>query len=215
MFSKYILYVCVFIYTQYTHTLCKQKLLFWIWLIVWQHLYIYIPVLFLQAVDFELVFWGKCYVTLCTSCFIYIFPQLTLIERLRGLIHFTKLYFFFQYIFWCSFMCILWQAVCDIILKRIKNTFMLEFDALDHILNKNVIPELSYNLFKIDFAVNLNNFVKPSPNCFVHVVENCRKTPTRPSSVTSVSSRRSGSLTADHLTETLTKQTLRFQLQVL
>ncbi|XP_016141638.1 AT-hook-containing transcription factor isoform X2 [Sinocyclocheilus grahami] len=44
--------------------------------------------------------------------------------------------------------------------------------------------------------------------------ENCRKTPTRPSSVNSVSSRRSGSLTANHLTETLTKQTQRFQLQV-
>ncbi|XP_016407422.1 AT-hook-containing transcription factor-like [Sinocyclocheilus rhinocerous] len=44
--------------------------------------------------------------------------------------------------------------------------------------------------------------------------ENCRKTPTRPSSVNSVSLRRSGSLTANHLTETLTKQTQRFQLQV-
>uniref|UniRef100_A0A8C1LA80 AT-hook transcription factor n=1 Tax=Cyprinus carpio TaxID=7962 RepID=A0A8C1LA80_CYPCA len=44
--------------------------------------------------------------------------------------------------------------------------------------------------------------------------ENCRKTPTRPSSVNSVGSRRSGSLTANHLTETLTKQTQRFQLQV-
>ncbi|XP_043077694.1 microtubule organization protein AKNA [Puntigrus tetrazona] len=47
-----------------------------------------------------------------------------------------------------------------------------------------------------------------------HPSENCRKTPTRPSSVNSVSSRRSGCLTADHLTETLTKQTHRFQLQV-
>ncbi|XP_026052257.1 AT-hook-containing transcription factor isoform X1 [Carassius auratus] len=44
--------------------------------------------------------------------------------------------------------------------------------------------------------------------------ENCRKTPTRPSSVNSISSKRSGSLTANHLTETLTKQTQRFQLQV-
>ncbi|XP_058613182.1 microtubule organization protein AKNA isoform X2 [Onychostoma macrolepis] len=44
--------------------------------------------------------------------------------------------------------------------------------------------------------------------------ESCRKTPTRPSSVNSGSSRRSGSRTADHLTETLTKQTHRFQLQV-
>ncbi|RXN12713.1 AT-hook-containing transcription factor-like isoform X1 [Labeo rohita] len=44
--------------------------------------------------------------------------------------------------------------------------------------------------------------------------ENSIRTPTRPSSVNSVSSRRSGSLTADHLTETLTKQTHRFQLQV-
>ncbi|KAK9955179.1 hypothetical protein ABG768_015067 [Culter alburnus] len=44
--------------------------------------------------------------------------------------------------------------------------------------------------------------------------ENSRKTVTRPSSVSSFSSRRSGPLTADHLTETLTKQTQRFQLQV-
>ncbi|XP_077088847.1 microtubule organization protein AKNA isoform X3 [Siphateles boraxobius] len=41
--------------------------------------------------------------------------------------------------------------------------------------------------------------------------ENFRKTVPRPSSVSSISS---GSLTADHLTETLTKQTHRFQLQV-
>ncbi|CAM4666573.1 unnamed protein product [Leuciscus chuanchicus] len=41
--------------------------------------------------------------------------------------------------------------------------------------------------------------------------ENSRKTVPRPSSVSSVSS---GSVTADHLTETLTKQTHRFQLQV-
>ncbi len=31
VFSKYILYLCGFMYTQYiyTHILCKQKLLFW------------------------------------------------------------------------------------------------------------------------------------------------------------------------------------------
>ncbi|XP_065100185.1 microtubule organization protein AKNA isoform X2 [Paramisgurnus dabryanus] len=46
--------------------------------------------------------------------------------------------------------------------------------------------------------------------------ENSKKAPTRPSSVNSVSSRRSGSIgvTAEHLTETLTNQTCRFQLQV-
>ncbi|KAK2872498.1 hypothetical protein Q8A67_022395 [Cirrhinus molitorella] len=44
--------------------------------------------------------------------------------------------------------------------------------------------------------------------------ENSRKTPTRPSSVNSASSRRSRSLSADRLTETLTVQTNRFQLQV-
>lgn len=49
---------------------------------------------------------------------------------------------------------------------------------------------------------------------FAHIVENSRKAPTRPSSVTLVSSRRSESITADHLTDTLTNQTCRFQLQV-
>ncbi|ROL47457.1 AT-hook-containing transcription factor [Anabarilius grahami] len=44
--------------------------------------------------------------------------------------------------------------------------------------------------------------------------ENSIKTVTHPSSVSSLSSRWSGPLTADHLTETLTKQTQRFQLQV-
>ncbi|XP_055035483.2 microtubule organization protein AKNA isoform X2 [Misgurnus anguillicaudatus] len=46
--------------------------------------------------------------------------------------------------------------------------------------------------------------------------ENSKKAPTRPSSVNSVSSRWSGSIgvTAEHLTETLTNQTCRFQLQV-
>ncbi|KAI7796098.1 microtubule organization protein AKNA isoform X2 [Triplophysa rosa] len=43
---------------------------------------------------------------------------------------------------------------------------------------------------------------------------NSRKAQTRPSSTNSVSSRSSVSSTADHLTETLTKQTCRFQLQV-
>ncbi len=78
----------------------------------------------------------------------------TLIEWLQGMIHFTKLYFFFQHIFWCLFMCILWykeetstSSLWHHIKKRQRNTFMLEFDALHQILNKNVIPELSYNLF--------------------------------------------------------------------
>ncbi|XP_056301674.1 microtubule organization protein AKNA [Danio aesculapii] len=44
--------------------------------------------------------------------------------------------------------------------------------------------------------------------------ENSRKAATRPSSVSSISSRRSGSLTPDHLTDTLSNQTQRFQLQV-
>ncbi|XP_056588089.1 microtubule organization protein AKNA isoform X2 [Triplophysa dalaica] len=47
-----------------------------------------------------------------------------------------------------------------------------------------------------------------------HIVENSRKGQTRPSSANSVSSRGSVSITADHLTETLTNQTYRFQLQV-
>ncbi len=43
MFSKYILYVCVYLYvhnkyTQCTHILSKQKPLFWMWLITINHL---------------------------------------------------------------------------------------------------------------------------------------------------------------------------------
>lgn len=44
--------------------------------------------------------------------------------------------------------------------------------------------------------------------------ENSRKAATQPSSVGSISWRRSGSLTPDHLTDTLSKQNQRFQLQV-
>ncbi|KAA0719888.1 AT-hook-containing transcription factor [Triplophysa tibetana] len=45
-------------------------------------------------------------------------------------------------------------------------------------------------------------------------LENSSKAQTRPSSANSISSRGSVSITADHLTETLTNQTYRFQLQV-
>ncbi|XP_051536384.1 microtubule organization protein AKNA-like [Myxocyprinus asiaticus] len=57
-------------------------------------------------------------------------------------------------------------------------------------------------------------FGKGSTQLTQHNSEMSRKPSSRPSSVDSVSSRRPGSITADHLIETLTKQTHRFQLQV-
>ncbi|XP_051955344.1 LOW QUALITY PROTEIN: microtubule organization protein AKNA-like [Xyrauchen texanus] len=51
-------------------------------------------------------------------------------------------------------------------------------------------------------------------NSVSFIVEISRTPSSRPSSVDSVSSKRPGSITADHLIETLTRQTHRFQIQV-